>query len=242
MPYHFSQHTKYENYPVDLRSLPAYRRIKGNAFIDTIKKAVAFDYVSVAGMDIDGYRLGEHNFHIESDAPPALVELYVAERLYENDRLLRYVLETRCIASESIIYPEAERLDRLTTLANEFAARNRTVFPIVRGSVVVASVCFMRQDRFTDDELSFLKQVLRPIYQSVVGGVVQRFAAESIKLTEGELTCLRLAADGLTTSEIAENSRFQATTVDSYVKAATKKLGGRNRTHAIAEAIRRGMI
>ncbi|MGA1834316.1 response regulator transcription factor [Rhizobium wenxiniae] len=227
---------------VDLRSLPTYRRIKENAFIERIKKSVAFDYVTVTGMDVDGYRLGEANFHIESDVPPALVEVYVADRLYETDPLLRHVLETRCAALESLVYPQTGAPSRLRQLADDFSVRNRTVFPIARGAIVIASVCFMRKHPFADDEILFLKEVSRAVYQSVVGELVERFAAESAGLTEGELICLRLAADGLTAAEISENSRYQTNTVDSYLKAATKKLGARNRTHAIGQAIRRGLI
>lgn len=227
---------------VDLRSLPQFRQIRDNPFVEKLRKAVAFDHVTVSGLDLDGYRLGERNFHIESDVPPALVEAYLADQLYAADPLLRYVRETRCVALEALIYPAHNVPERFKQLANSFSIHNRTVFPIQRNHLVVASVCFMRRDPFTDDEIDFLRMVARPIYLSVVGSLVKRFAAESARLNEGEIICLRLAADGLTTAEIAANSKFQPATVDSYIKIATKKLGCRNRTHAIAEAVRRQMI
>lgn len=209
---------------IDLRSLPQFRPIRDNAFVDRLRNAVPFDHVSVSGLDLDGYRLGETTFHLESDVPPALAETYLSDKLYEADPLLRYVIETQCVALESLVYPKRKVPVRFRQLAENFSIRNRTVFPVKRNGLVCASVGFMRREPFTEDEIEFLRQIARPLYTSVVGPLVERFAAESSKLTEGEIICLRLAAEGMTTAEIAEGSKFQAATVDSYLKLATKNL------------------
>jgi len=227
---------------VDLRSLPQFRPIRGNAFIDRLRMAVAFDYVTVSGLDLDGYRLGERGFHVESDVPQALVEVYLADGLYQTDPILHAVQKTNCYALQSDVYFNSDASPRLEQLAREFAVHNRTAFPISRDDIVVASVCFMRKEPFSKSELDFLGMVARPIYHSVVDPIVQRFNAESANLTTGEIECLRLASKGLTTMEISEDVGFQSFTVDSYLKSAIRKLGTRNRAHAIAEAIRRSLI
>jgi LuxR family transcriptional regulator len=63
-----------------------------------------------------------------------------------------------------------------------------------------------------------------------------------MKLSKGELACLVQASLGLTSENIAKATGYQAETVNSYIKSATKKLGAANRTQAIAQAIRRRLI
>jgi len=114
----------------------------------------------------------------------------ICDRLYEADPLLRHVRETQCVARERIVYSKHGVPQRFVDLADSFSIRNRTVFPVKRNSLVVASVCFMRENAFTEDEIAFLRQVTYPVYNSVVGPLVNLFAAEGSRLTEGELTCL----------------------------------------------------
>ncbi len=61
-------------------------------------------------------------------------------------------------------------------------------------------------------------------------------------LTNRELECLKWSAAGKTSSEIADRLGISRHTADWYLKEATIKLGAGNRTHAVAEAFRRGII
>jgi LuxR family quorum sensing-dependent transcriptional regulator len=69
-----------------------------------------------------------------------------------------------------------------------------------------------------------------------------RVAAEEIGLTEREVDCLKWAADGLITDQIADLLTLSARTVEFHFTSASRKLRTMNRTHAVAEAIRRGII
>jgi DNA-binding CsgD family transcriptional regulator len=71
---------------------------------------------------------------------------------------------------------------------------------------------------------------------------MERFAADELKLSAGELICLRLASKGMTSDQIATESGYQVDTVNTYIKHATRKIGATNRTQAIAEGIRRRLI
>lgn len=55
-------------------------------------------------------------------------------------------------------------------------------------------------------------------------------------LTPRELQCLRLCAEGLTTRQIAAEIWRSEPTVALHLNSAIRKLGGRNRTHAVAIA------
>lgn len=61
-------------------------------------------------------------------------------------------------------------------------------------------------------------------------------------LSKKELECLRWAADGKTSSEIAIITGLSEHTVNHYLIFACNKLNAVNRAHAVAKAIRAGII
>ncbi len=61
-------------------------------------------------------------------------------------------------------------------------------------------------------------------------------------LAHRELMALRLLADGCDTREIARHLCYSERTVKSIIGTVTERLGVRNRTHAVAHAIRHGLI
>lgn len=61
-------------------------------------------------------------------------------------------------------------------------------------------------------------------------------------LTEREITVLRLIADGLDTAEVADRLCYSERTVKNVIHDVTSRLRLRNRTHAVAYALRQGLI
>jgi DNA-binding NarL/FixJ family response regulator len=61
-------------------------------------------------------------------------------------------------------------------------------------------------------------------------------------LTERELDVLRLLADGFDTAEVARHLSYSERTVKSVVQDVTRRHNLRNRTHAVAYALRQGLI
>jgi DNA-binding NarL/FixJ family response regulator len=61
-------------------------------------------------------------------------------------------------------------------------------------------------------------------------------------LSERELAVLRLLADGLDTTQVGEQLFYSERTVKNIVHDVTSRLELRNRTHAVAYAIRQGLI
>jgi DNA-binding CsgD family transcriptional regulator len=57
-----------------------------------------------------------------------------------------------------------------------------------------------------------------------------------------ELECLRLTADGLTSEDIAAALGLSVHTANQYLSNSTHKLNAVNRTHAVAKALRCGLI
>jgi len=61
-------------------------------------------------------------------------------------------------------------------------------------------------------------------------------------LTEREISVLRLLADGLDTAEVGRQLFYSERTVKNIVHDVTSRLELRNRTHAVAYALREGLI
>lgn len=61
-------------------------------------------------------------------------------------------------------------------------------------------------------------------------------------MSNRELDCLRLTADGKTSEDIAELLNLSAHTANQYLTAAAQKLNAVNRAHAVSKALRLGLI
>ncbi len=61
-------------------------------------------------------------------------------------------------------------------------------------------------------------------------------------LTEREIEVLRLVADGCDTAEIATSLSYSERTIKNIIHDVTARLNLRNRSHAVAYAVRQGLI
>jgi DNA-binding NarL/FixJ family response regulator len=77
---------------------------------------------------------------------------------------------------------------------------------------------------------------------SMVGGARAHPDGRAGDLTERELEVLRLLADGASTRELAQRLSYSERTVKNIVHDLLAKLGCRTRAHAVARAVRRGVI
>ena len=62
------------------------------------------------------------------------------------------------------------------------------------------------------------------------------------RLDSRSLQILRLLAGGADTTEISTTLRYSPRTIKTCIATIEQRLGARNRTHAVAEGIRRGLI
>ena len=78
---------------------------------------------------------------------------------------------------------------------------------------------------------------------SVTRGVFGRLGEKDPgALTQRELEVLQVLAQGKSTKEIAEGVFLSEETVKTYLKQIFRKLGVRDRTEAVAEGFRRGLV
>lgn len=226
---------------VDLRSLPPHRHVSLHPFVQNLRKAVPFDFFSVTGLDFDGYRFGTGH-SVDTDVPPAFIDAYYGESLFKTDPFVQAALKAETVVVEEDVYKTNPPPPRLEQVAETFGVHNRTLFPVKRGSVMFGAVTFARKAPFTSEEIVFLQDIADVMHRVITGPITQKFSTQALKLSDGEVLCLRHASDGKTTDQISACSGYTPDTVNSYIKSAIKKLGADNRVHAIAEAIRRGLI
>ena len=97
-----------------------------------------------------------------------------------------------------------------------------------------------------DEVIRAIKKVMEGssvLDPSVTEGVLGRLGRESpTALTDRELDVLQRLAHGRSTKEVAGEIAVSEETVKSHVKQIFKKLGVRDRTQAVAEALRRGLV
>lgn len=116
------------------------------------------------------------------------------------------------------------------------------VVPICFRSVVIGYICSNEVEKetvFDENKLSILT-----LYGILVGKFLEKSesAEDSQVLSKRELEVMRRIAWGESTKEMADSMEISELTVKQYVKTAIKKLGAQNRSHAVGELFRKGII
>lgn len=226
---------------LDLRSVPRVRHFGNHDMVERLRRAVPFDFIYISGLDVDHYRVGQ-GFSIDTDLPPNYLEAYEAGQFHQTDPFILAAKASKKVVVEQDVYALTAPPEKLAHLQAQFGVKNRTTFPIARGSVVYGAVGFTRTTPFDAEELNFLGTFSEALHQVITRPLMERFAAKNLRLSKGEIACLLHASRGLTTAGIAQSTAYRIDTVNSYLIAAAKKLNASNRTQAIAEAIRRRLI
>jgi DNA-binding NarL/FixJ family response regulator len=109
---------------------------------------------------------------------------------------------------------------------------------------------YILKDSAPDELIAAVRAVFRggsPIEPRVAARVLRRMNAPPEKdtrvyLSEREIEVLRLVARGTTNKEIAEELIVSVNTIKPRLRSIFGKLGVKGRTHAVAEAVRLGIL
>ncbi len=77
---------------------------------------------------------------------------------------------------------------------------------------------------------------------AVVARLLQPGESDLPSVSRREVECLRLTAEGLTSEQIADRLGLSVHTANQYLANTTRKLNAVNRIHAVAKALRAGII
>ena len=222
-----------------VRALAAECRTKGEAVPDPTRVRVrATDPVSEAG--VASQLRVQHDLEVLSSDSPARpdVVVLVADRV--DERTAAGIRATRDSGGPRVVLVVGS-VDGVEVLA-----------AVEAGVAAIVRRCEATPDRLStairaaatgDGHLP--PDLLGRLLQQV--GDAQRKAAAPIGLTFGgltqrELTVLRLIADGYSTSEIATRMAYSERTIKNSIHDLVSRFHLRNRTHAVAFAVRQGLI
>jgi DNA-binding NarL/FixJ family response regulator len=95
-----------------------------------------------------------------------------------------------------------------------------------------------------DEILTVIRAVHQGVHRRLPSEVAVRLAEHfgQEDLTERELDVLKLIRDGNRTKQIADRLAISESTVNFHLKNLIDKLGANDRSHALAIAIRRGLL
>ncbi|HEX2138027.1 MAG TPA: LuxR family transcriptional regulator, partial [Microvirga sp.] len=149
--------------------------------------------------------------------------------------------------SEAPYDPEREpRAARVMNEARDFGLRDGLAVPIytVHGFHAVASYGAERFELTMEDraalQLISIYAHLRAREIILPGDAARR--ARTPKLSRREIECLKWSSVGKSHGDIGIILSLSERTIEAYLAAAARKLGAVNRTHAVAEALRRNLI
>ncbi|MEH6943112.1 response regulator transcription factor [Bacillus sp. JJ722] len=115
------------------------------------------------------------------------------------------------------------------------------VIPIFYSSVVIGYICSLIKEATLDDKIlsSFT------LYGKLVGKLIEDSNGvdkNTLLLSKRELETMKRIARGESTKEMADSMKITESTVKQYVKSVVNKLGAQNRTQAVAELFRKGIL
>jgi DNA-binding CsgD family transcriptional regulator len=226
-----------------LAGRPANDDASGTALLETLRRIVPFDQYCISGLDIDGCQVGGGIF-LSSNFSREFLEEYTESQLLQVDALAQKVSEQSPIASWHEI-PPADITEKGAQDFEELLRRNeilpRTGFSFWRDGRLNSAVIFGRTRPFIDQELAILDIFSEPLHSATALPILTALN-ENLRLSPGEIKCLRAAADGMSSEQIASDVGYATDTVNSYLKSAMKKMGATNRTQAVVSAVRRKII
>jgi DNA-binding NarL/FixJ family response regulator len=121
----------------------------------------------------------------------------------------------------------------------------------ILATMEAGAMCVLRKDTLTPESLeasvSATMQGAGVLPSDLLSGLLVAMRAgdgppRSSQLTNREEQVLRLIADGHATREVAEELCYSERTVKNVLHDVVTKLGARTRSHAVAHAVRSGLI
>ncbi|MAZ18324.1 autoinducer binding domain-containing protein [Oricola sp.] len=210
-----------------------------------IAKSYDFQYFSIMRLPSADER-ALASLYIISNWPPDLINSYDQLGLLEHSPVisaLRRSTKPFVWRLEDVNRNRADgREDEIETLFAAYGFHRGVYFPAQEPSGERGAVSFSgSRDTPSNTELMELSFLSNLIYEKVAE-IKKPAPTPDQTLSARERECLHWTASGKTSSEIATILELSEHTVNHYLSAACQKLGATNRAHAVARAIRAGLV
>lgn len=183
------------------------------------------------------------------------IERYVAKKYIITDPTIKYLLRTnrsftwtKAVAAYEG-HPHYRRMQKMMQDGKAHGLVSGHIFPVFgrNGLMGAATLGGPEEIDLSPVETMLLDTAMRATYFKLLEFEGTTFADRvqdgmDIVLTHREVQALSNMADGMTSPEIGEVLHVAPTTVDWYGASVQEKLQARNRIHAVALAIRKGLV
>jgi LuxR family transcriptional regulator, quorum-sensing system regulator BjaR1 len=214
----------------------------------TFRDAVArFGFTSFGINDLPHPGEGANPVILTESTPSGFRECYIEERFYLVDHicaLARAVREPFRYSEAPYPRTTAKTHQRFIQALDTFGMGKGLIVPLGQPSKSPACVWLAGEDPDLDDNAARAIQLIA-LFASSMAHVLSDppgVAPWTYNLTVREREVLTWAARGKSAGEIGEILNITKRTADEHVQKAVLKLGALNRTHAVAVALRAGII
>lgn len=194
---------------------------------------------------IPGTRRREQAAHVLLDSTPAgwTERYFSAGHLFRDPTIRRVTTDINPFLWSDIepLYREDAAARRVMDEAGDFRLRQGFTVPLITLDGRVAGFSFGAERLDLAPEIRGMLQLLAS-YAFGRSIVLSEGPRPDIRLTRREREALQWAADGKTEWEIGELMSISEHGADKHLRSVRAKLGTATRTHAVAEAFRRGLI
>lgn len=220
----------------------AQARLSGMGF-----DAITYDYSPVP-LTHDGAFILPTVYSMRN-VPEGMVNLWCHERLYDHDpvmdaaRLVSQPFSWSHGGQQSVVMKRvlSERHQPVVEYLRDTGLRSGITVPVWCPGGGLATFSAISLDGLRQDDLeqhmSNVGHLAHVLHDAVMPGFPpQRLRTPHVVLTPRERQCMKLCASGLTAKEIAYDLGRSVATVTLHLTSAAKKLGARNRFHALTLA------
>lgn len=207
-----------------------------------VQQMVGFDTYHIVGLSFRGV-VPCGSLVLASNWPADFLAHYHQHRWFENDPFVKAIQRNEgavpieqvlAIARTDVVLKQ--RFDaRLDVLGQDYVGVPMIYHGARRGAVVFSRFA----DRFAPEERELLQLVAPALHAAASALPGARTASP---LTTRERECLGWASLGKTAAEIGDELHISESTAVAHLNAAVRKLDAVSRCHAVAEALRRGIL
>ncbi|GAB4360756.1 MAG: autoinducer binding domain-containing protein [Oricola sp.] len=208
-------------------------------------QAHGFDYFSICRIPEPGERKIASSF-IVSNWPPDLITGYDESGFLSKSPVFKtlrvstkpVLWEARTADSKSPDYPGPDYYD----LFARFGINMATIIPVQQASGQRGAVALSGNRGLPCERELMEISYFSNLFFSQIAEIGNTELEQERILSARECECLQWTASGKTSQEIAAILDLSEHTVNHYLSAACQKLGAVNRAHAVAKAIRSGLL
>ncbi len=199
---------------------------------------LATDPILCNGLRTTLYSRPETRLVDEEDSSPDTVVIVATDRIDEHTKQTLRSLQCRRMTRVVLVAGELDDADVLVAVESGVCAVARRSEVDADILVRLATAAVSGEGVLPPDLLGPLLDRLSRLQRQVLEPRGLHFAG----FTDRETEVLRLLAAGLSTSEIARQLSYSQRTIKSIVHDVTNRFQLRNRSHAVAFALREGLI